>query len=247
MNTTTGTNCRNCSKEVTGKFCSDCGYPRELKRIDGQYITAEIRSILNFEKGIFYTIKELFVRPGATVKSFIERDRSRIVKPIIFLIFCSLIYTIGQQFLNYETGYINFNIEDPKNPPVVVKVFNWFSQNYGYANILMAIFIAMWIRIFFRKHNYNYYEIYTLLCYLIGNSVLIYTLLGIVETIVDFPVLQLGIFAVSIYCSWGIAQFFDQHKKMNYIKGFLSYLFGIVTSLILFFGVGIGLSLLFTH
>ena len=39
-----------------------------LERIDEKYIWNEISSVLNLEKGIFYTIKELFVRPGKTVR-----------------------------------------------------------------------------------------------------------------------------------------------------------------------------------
>ena len=46
-----------------------------LKRIDGKYIWDEIRSVLNFDKGIFYTIKELFIRPGDTVREFLIYDR----------------------------------------------------------------------------------------------------------------------------------------------------------------------------
>lgn len=157
-------NCKNCNRNISGKFCSDCGFPKETKRIDRQYITEEISSVLNFDKGIFYTIKELSIRPGDTVKKFVDGDRKSIVKPIIFLIICSLIYTIGQQFLSYEAGYISYNIEDRDNTPIMVQLFEWFSKNYGYANIVKAVFIAMWIRIFFKKYNYNFYEIYILLC-----------------------------------------------------------------------------------
>ena len=234
-------NCKNCNKEISGKFCSNCGFPKEPKRIDRQYIVDEIGSVLNFDKGIFYTIKELFIRPGNTAKRFINGDRKRIVKPIVFLIICSLIYTLGQQFLSYESGFIKFNIENQHNSPIIVEIFEWFSQNYGYANILMAIFIAFWIKIFFKKYNYNYYEIYILLCFIMGISVLIYTLLGIMESIIDYPILQFGLFINLIYCSWSIGQFFDRKKKILYLKGFLSYIFGILTSLFIFFIIGIGL------
>ncbi len=237
-------NCKNCNKTISGKFCSDCGFPKETKRIDKQYIIEEISSILNFDKGIFYTIKQLVVRPGDTIKKFIDGDRKRIVKPIIFLIICSLIYTIGQQFLNYEAGYIKFNVEDRNHTPITVQLFEWFSKNYGYANIIMAVFIAMWVKIFFKKYNYNFYEIYILLCYIMGISGLIYTFLGIIEGISNFSILQLGIFFSLIYTTWVIGQFFDRKKKVNYVKGFISYVFGVITSLIIFFGIGIGIDVL---
>ena len=45
-----------------------------LERIDGAYILKEIGGVLNFEKGILYTIKELFLRPGKAVLEFILYD-----------------------------------------------------------------------------------------------------------------------------------------------------------------------------
>lgn len=55
----------------------------------------------------------------------------------------------------------------------------------------------------------------------------------IIESIIDFQVLPLEIFISLIYNTWAIGPFFDRKKKINYFKGFLSYLFGIITSLIL--------------
>ncbi|NND07971.1 MAG: DUF3667 domain-containing protein [Saprospiraceae bacterium] len=99
--------CQKCGKEFSGDFCSECGNPKHLKRIDGSYILSEMVSVLNFDKGIFYTIKELLVRPGENVKKFICNDSNRLVKPIIFVIVCSLIYTIAQQLLKFEDGYVS--------------------------------------------------------------------------------------------------------------------------------------------
>ena len=234
-------NCKSCTKEVTGEFCSNCGLPIETKRINRQYIVDEISSVINFDKGLLYTIKELFIRPGETVKKFIQGDRKRIVKPIIFLIICSLIYTITQQFLSFEAGFINYNIQDRTDTPIMVKIFDWFSKNYGYANILMAIFITLWVKIFFKKHTYNYYEIYILLCFTMGISILFYALLGVIESIINFPVLQLGLIISLTYSTWAIGQFFDRKKKLNYLKAFLSYIFGIISCLIVFFSIGVGL------
>jgi len=237
-------NCKNCNSEIVGKFCSDCGFPKEPKRIDRHYIIDEISSVLNFDKGLFYTIRELLIRPGDTVKNFIDGDRGRIVKPIIFLIICSLIYTVGQQFFNYKTEFITLDVPEGGNKPIVVVLYDWFSQNFGYANILMSIFIAIWIKIFFRKYNYNFYEIYILLCFTMGVTVLMYTLLGIIESIIKLPVLDIGKLIVFIYSSWAIGQFFDRKKKMSYLKGFFSYVLGLLTSLMILSVVGSGLQIL---
>jgi len=103
------TNCKNCDNVITGNFCSNCGQPVKLERIDRHYIVHEINHVLHFEKGIFYTIKELLIRPGQNVREFISENRSRLVKPIIFIIVTSLIYSIIVHFFHVEDGYINMS------------------------------------------------------------------------------------------------------------------------------------------
>jgi len=177
----------------------------------------EIGSVLNFERGIFYTIREMFLRPGATTRKFIAGDRDTIVKPILFLIICSLVYSAGQHFLNYETGYIRFDTKDQVNTPIVVDIFEWFSQNYGYANILMTIIIALWIRVFFRMYTYNYYEIFVLLCYVMGVSVLIYSLLGVFENIIDMTAAAIEVkvsLAVLVFSLGSCSNFFVRWEHL---------------------------------
>lgn len=229
--------CKNCNTKITKNYCPLCGAPNSVTRIDGKYIATEIGSVLNFDKGIFYTIKELIIRPGNAVKEFILEDRRRLVKPILFIVVCSLIYTITQQFLHFEDGYINMNFDDWKDRPIG-KMFNWVSKNYGYANILMAAFITIWIKIFFRRYDYNVYEIFILLCFTMGVSMLIFTLFGVIEGISNYPVLQYGANIAIIYTAWAIGQFFNGKKKLNYVKGILSYFLGMITFMVSILFIG---------
>ena len=218
--------CKNCQSEFIGNFCSHCGRAQALKRIDGKYILSEIGSVFNFDKGILYTIRELLIRPGQSVQNFIHKDRNRLVKPLIFIIVCSLIYTIAQQLLHFEDGYVSAGGFGESS---IAKVFEWIQKNYGYANILMAIFIAFWIKVFFGKNNYNFFEILILLCFVMGVGMLIYSVFGIIESLTKLSVLTFGgIFGVA-YASWAIGRFFDKSRKLNYLKSFLSYFLGMIT------------------
>ncbi len=234
-------NCTNCKTEVNQNYCPNCGIPITLTRINGRYIFKEIASVLNFDKGILFTIRELLIRPGQNVKDFIHKDRNRLVKPIIFIIICSLIYTLFQQLLHFEDGYVNpGGLEES----TVTIIFEWIQNNYGYANILMAIFIAIWIKILFRKYNYNFFEILILLCFVMGVGMLIYTIFGIIESATKIRVLHFGGIAGLAYASWAIGRFFDKNKKANYLKGFLSYLLGMIFFFFAAIISGIGIDLM---
>ena len=236
-----GDTCKKCKAEVAKNYCPDCGTPTALDRINGQYMVREVGSVLNFEKGIFYTIRELLLRPGKNIQIFISEDRSRLVKPIIIVIICSLTYTVAQQLLHFEEGYVNAG---GFGESATAKIFAWIQQNYGYANIIMAVFIAFWIKILFRKHDYNYYEIMVLLCFVMGVCMLIYTVFGIFEGTTNLRVLNLGGIVGIFYASWAIGQFFDKKRKMSYLKGLFSYLLGMITFFMGAIILGMGIDLM---
>ena len=233
--------CKNCETEVIQNYCPNCGTPVVLKRINGQYILKEISSVLNFDRGILYTIRELLLRPGKNIQTFVLEDRNRLVKPIIFIIITSLIYTLAQQFLHFEDGYLNAGGFEES---ATTNIFGWIQKNYGYANIIMAIFIAGWIKVFFRKYEYNFFEILILLCFLMGIGMLIYTVFGLIESITKIQILQIGGMVALVYTSWAIGRFFDKNKKANYLKGFLSYLLGMITFFLAAIILGMGIDLI---
>lgn len=204
--------CKKCGKVLSGDYCSHCGFPKKIKRIDKQYIFYEIGSVLNFDKGIFYTIKELLIRPGKTVQEFILEDRNRIVKPIVFIIVCSLVYSIFQQIFNFEDGYVGYSFEKES---AITSIFDWVSKNYGYSNILMGIFIAFWIKIFFKKYSYNFYEILILLCFVMGIGMLLFACFGIVDSLIDLKIIDKGYLIGILYILWAIVQFFDNPSSSS--------------------------------
>lgn len=218
--------CRICSNQLTGTYCASCGQPSTLTRINGQYILHEVRHAVNFDKGFLYSIRELLLRPGLSVRSFIREDRSRLVKPLVFLILTSLFYTLLQQFFHFEDGYVNYS---DSTQTTTALLFKWVSNNYGYANIIMAIFIALWLKLFFRKYDYNFFETLILLCFMMGTGMVLYAIFGVLQSFTDYKVLDKGFLLGFLYVCWGIAQFYDKKKFWNYIKAFFSYLLGFFT------------------
>ncbi|MDO6761193.1 hypothetical protein Q4566_13360 [Tamlana sp. 2_MG-2023] len=126
----------------------------------------------------------------------------------------------------------------------VNNIFGWIQKNYGYANILMAVFIAGWIKLFFRKHKYNFFEIIILLCFVMGVGMLIYPTFGILESITKIKVLQIGAILGFIYTSWAIGQFFNKKKKMSYLKGLLSYILRMISFYFIAIIIGLGIDLI---
>lgn len=238
------TNCGNCDSAITGNYCQNCGQPVKLKRIDAHYIIHEVEHILHFEKGILFTVRELLIRPGQNVKDFLHNNRSRLVKPIIFLIVTSLIYSLASHFFHVEDGYVK--MEDAKKSTSAI-IFKWIQDHYGYSNILMGIFIAWWTKLFFRKQGYNIYEILILLCFAMGMGMLIFAVFAATQGLTHVKVMQVGGYVGVAYCAWAIGQFFDGRKVMSYVKALGAYILGMVTFFASAMLVGVLIDTLIKH
>ncbi len=237
-------NCKNCNTAVNSKFCPECGQPTILKRIDGHYIMHEIEHVLHFERGILYTIRELVTSPGQNIRKYLSENRSRLIKPIIFIILTSLIYTLIGQFFHIEDEYVK---HDGLENSSIGTMLRWIQNNYGYASILTGIFIAVWLKVFFKKYGYNFFELIIMLCFVQGISMLIFALFALLEGVIDLKLLSVaGIFGI-IYMTWAIGNFFEQKKIGNYIKSLISILLGTITFYIIIVVVGLTIDTLTKH
>lgn len=147
------------------------------------------------------------------------------------MIFTSLIYTIISNYFHIESSIINADSNGLENPAIkkssINSLFLWVQSHYGYANILMGGIIAMLLKIFFRKYKYNIFEITVLLCFVMGEGMLLLALFslfaGITKIKALFTIMGIATFA---YCTWAIGQFYDRGKTSSYFKAFLAYILG---------------------
>jgi len=237
-------NCKNCNAEVLLNYCPNCGQPAKIKRINGHYIMHEIEHVLHFERGILYTIRELLTKPGENVRHFVAENRSRLVKPVIFIIITSLIYSLINHFFHIEDGYIKY---DGIKESTIALIFQWIQGHYGYANIIMGVFIALWLKLFFKKYDYNFFETVILLCFVIGMGMLIYAFFALIQGITHINLIAVGGIVGIIYITWAIGQFFDQKKAMSYFKSFSAYILGMITFMLAAVLIGVAIDLVFKH
>ena len=205
---------------------------KNVKRINFSYILHEINHLLHLESGFFYTVKELAIKPGKLVRNFILNDRTKATKPLIFLIFCGTIFTLVFHFLHIDYIFFSLgdNIGDFDQYLKKETINDWLNSHIGYACLLIGITIAFWISIFFKRHNYNIYEIIVLLCYSMGQALLFITIFTLLSYLTKIKILPtIGIISSYLYIFWSIGQFFGEKKIINYVKSALCCVFGAIT------------------
>jgi hypothetical protein len=109
----------------------------------------------------------------------------------------------------------------------------------------MGVFIAFWTKIFFRKYDYNFYELLILLCFVMGMGMLLFSVFAIFQGLTHLESMQVaGIIGIA-YCTWAMGQFFDKKKPVSYLKGFASYMLGMITFVLSAILLGTSIDLIF--
>jgi len=202
------------------------------KRINSSYIIYEIQHLLHIESGFLYTVKQLFIRPGKLVRNFILDDRSKVTKPLIFLIFSGTIFTLIFHFFHIEYVFFSFDQKIGNIDGFLEKkaISDWTNNHIGYSSLIIGFFIALWTTLFFKKHKYNVYEITILLCYSVGQGLLIISLFTLVSIIFKTKsIASIGVFASYFYIFWSIGQFFGEKRIINYVKAIICCILGAVS------------------
>ena len=224
--TTNMASCVNCNNQISEDFCPKCGQSAKLKRIDKHYVSHELLHLFHFEKGFFYTAKELLLRPGDSIKEFIDKNRNKHMKPVPFLILTSVLFALVANFTHsdkiFDDQVSTFGTSK------VADIFNWMKAHHGYGNIIEGIFIALSVKLFFRKYKYNLFEIVILMCFVIGQGTLLLAITTLFFGVLKAQLYQTIITIISFgYSAWAIGQFFYGRKILGFIKALSVYVFGM--------------------
>lgn len=229
-------NCPTCNTPIPDNFCGHCGRPAHMHRVDWHYIVHEIQHVLHFEKGILYTIGALLKAPGTSIRTFITADRSRLVKPVLFVIITSLIYSVITHLFHTEEKYIAYYGEIKSS---IGAMTLWLQAHYGYANLIMSIFIAFWLKLFFRSQGYNFFEMIILLCFAMGMNMLIFAVFALFQGLTGLETMgPAGVIGFA-YTTWAIGHFFDGKGIGKYAKALAAYLLGMMVFMLAIVAVGL--------
>jgi hypothetical protein len=156
--------CKNCDHHFKGKYCPECGQSAKVEPIGIKYFIHDIpHSILHIDKGFFYTLWHLLVRPAKTLRDYLAGKRVRHFRPFAFVLImataCTLLgkgcfYLINLRRLErgeqgFEFGYGKF-----------------FAQYPALLIFMLIPLLSLVTWLFFRKRQYNYWEHFLINTYL---------------------------------------------------------------------------------
>jgi|GEM_PF-4758652 len=207
----------------------------ELRRIDYKYVRNEVFSLLNLHKRFLYSISTLILNPGKGIRCFIQKDRKKMMKPIMFLALASLFFLIIVFLTGAKYSFLKFEGFSISNREYETgELANFLNSNIVYLNLLFVLFSSIWSKIIFRNSKYNIFEIVVSFCYIFGEALFIISIpLAIIKLLdihIDAMLLWIPYF---IYLLYGLESFFadEGNRLVNAMKVLAVYAFGFITYL----------------
>ena len=100
------TKCLNCGTEFEGKFCPECGQSAETGRFTMKFIWENLlAAFISKDGGIWFTLKNLFTRPGAMIVEILNGKRRRYFSPFPMLIFALTVYILLASLTGSRDNY----------------------------------------------------------------------------------------------------------------------------------------------
>jgi len=215
--------CKNCNTNFEGNFCNNCGQSADTDTINAKTLWKDTVSLIfkYYEKGIIYSVKQLFTRPGHTIREYIEGKRVNHFKPFSLLVMFAALYG-----LIYSTFNINFFAEISNSTSLgasnLLKINRWLSSNYSLTIFLTLPVITLGSFFSFRKLKYNFAEHLILNTYLASQRM--------IYRVATFPLLLIAngthhlnlitdLYLIADFglMLWAYLQFFEKLKKKDII------------------------------
>ncbi|UII29996.1 DUF3667 domain-containing protein [Fulvivirga ulvae] len=214
--------CKNCSNNFEGAFCNRCGQSAGIRRFDFIYFVKEtLFSSLDIEKGLFYTVKKLFIEPGVAIRDYLEGKRVSLYVPVKYLLLIGAIATFISMrfdlFLSERPGPVLQML-----PVEKLAAFLSFAEEYATViNIIAVPVFALFSWLFFIESRHNYTENLVLNIYITAQQLVM--LLLIFPLIALMPSTKEVVIAVYsavtlIYNVWVYFSFFKVRKAVQFLK-----------------------------
>jgi hypothetical protein len=203
--------CKACQYSGTGKFCSNCGQPYEIKRITVSGIVHEVFHLFtHVDKGLLYTLKKLITAPGHMQRDYIKGARARHQKPFSLYFICATVTALALFWINIALMNY-FDAGDAKEAMFFNKYMVWLLIGAAPFSILITY-------AFFFNSSYNLAEIGVMQLYTVSVFLLIVVVANLLKFIwPSFESRIIEIPMVMIYNTITFVNFFNDSKKWKVI------------------------------
>lgn len=216
--------CKNCGHRFEGKFCNNCGQTTETHRIDFHYLKHEIpHSFFHINAGLLYTSKQLFTRPGHSIREYLEGKRIKHIQPLSFILILAGFYILLCHWfhlnlftLSNESGS-KINVDHNS-----IKLDEFMLKNFGWLTLATIPFYTIGTYLCFYGKGYNFVEYLILNTFKAGQRLILQILflpfIFLIKHSLSISTVVLIIYLIDLGLNfWTNVEFFKFMKPVNVI------------------------------
>jgi len=159
--------CKNCAAELTDAFCATCGQRSDTHRISWKWLGEEfLSSVFVLERGILFTLKELFTRPGYMMREYLDGKRKAHFKPLSFVLVMAAVYSILFRLMPPDYAML-----DAPTKKIMEQMSFFMGQYYALVELALVPIFAMFTWLFLRKYGHNFAEHLVIQAFLSGQRI----------------------------------------------------------------------------
>jgi len=215
--------CLNCGKNLskTDIYCSSCGQAASTSRLKTNHVVHNfLHSFTHTDKGFFYLIPQLLIRPGTIAREYNEGKRKTYFNPFTFVILIMAINTVL---------VANFRLMSPDLSEATDPIKEFLNNHFNVVVFLSIPIMAYFTSILYKKKDMNFAESLVLGCFTSGERSIFYILL-ISPLFIFFRdyynvILYTYLVFFVIYYAWACCQYFNDYRFMTFFKGILAFAF----------------------
>ncbi len=218
--------CLNCDEKLHGDFCSHCGQSAKTHRFTLKHVFTHdfVFAIFHINRGLLFSIKELFTRPGNSTREYISGKRVTHLNYFTLLIIVLLVFSLVEQLTPFHYADL---IET--NKEILVKFETLLKKHPKFIYIGVIPIYALFSFIFFKRARQNYAEHFVLNTFKTSAMIILNILfISFASFIKDTSILKKAnavLYWVTLaYGTWFYYQYFTpfyQNKFMLLIRGVL--------------------------
>lgn len=234
--------CKNCGHRFEGKFCNNCGQTADTHRIDFHYLKHEIpHSFFHVNAGLFYTSKQLFIRPGHAIREYLEGKRINHIQPLSFILILAGFYILLCHLLHLNL--FTLSSESGQTDDKTVRLNEWMLEHYGWLTLATIPLYTVGTYLCFRHRKYNFVEYLILNTFKAGQRLIVQLaflpFIFLLKHSMSVATIMFLIYLIDLGLNfWANIQFFNQMKIVNVIiRSILSHLImiGLMTIAVVFY------------
>jgi len=203
--------CKNCQAAIEGRYCSNCGQATSTARLDLHVVWHDLQhGLLHVHKGIFYTLRELFLRPGLTIRSYLDGQRIRHFQPLSMVIVLAALYAWLRHLAHSPVVTYSGNAGT-----AVAIAADFIEHHYGLAEVMLLPVLALCSYLFFRGRGERYVEWIVVHAFLASQR-LVVQIIALPFAMIFSPgaVGTISFIINMVYLGWTMLQFYPSYRAV---------------------------------